>query len=452
MLRVRIFENTPFDTTMVAHQAFSLNIKAKKENIESDKEEASGLSAVIGPGEPQDVHQRGKNRWHETVKQFVAQIPSCLHGEFSNWAWNELIKLGDDRTRQEYIGNLTLTQLKDDRAAVFTHTGGFWADDLAKKPYNKCYAQWIENMRDAGFITYSKAWNALNSMWQKAKYEGIFPGPRSEAEAIARKQAWQQRAADGLLEEVPVTPVAPQPVAPYQRPQRPGSGVSGAGSAVMNNAGSGQARAREIVDAIMRDIPSCMGNQSNIRSMFETDMNRQIIALGGLSAAEYNRTKEQILTGAAKNNLNLLKEDGFNSCERQWLSNYQRSGLLSSGEINKALQEEERYYAVFTLEGDKGRDWVSPTSWDVVDRKPRTGLFDRFSKKFATKGYAFKRWVVAVGPVSRKKAEMYCDKARQGKIVITANYTPWVPVGSGTGYEMDEREYITKSIGVVGGW
>jgi len=430
----------------VARAENSIKIKAKKDSIASDIKESENLSAVIGPGESRDVHQRGKDRWHETVKQFIAQIPPCLQGEFSNWAWGELIKLGDDRARQEYIGNLNLAQVETDRAGVFAHTGGFWADDLAKKPYNKCSAQWIENMRDAGFITYSKAWNALNSMWKNAKYDGTFPGPRSEAEARARKQAWDKQISVGTLKEVPVNPAASQSAFTQrpQRPQRPGPSV--------NAASLGQSRAKEIVDAIMRDIPTCMGDRSTIRRRFETDMNRQINALGGLSAAEFQKTKAQLLTGAAKNNLNMLKEGGFDSCEREWLSNYQRSGLLSSGEINKAVQEEERYYVVFTLEGDKGRDWVTPTSWDVVARKPITGLFDRFPKKYATKGYAYKRWVVAVGPVSRKKAEMYCDKARQGKVVITANYTPWLPTGNGTGYEMNEGEYIAKSIGVVGGF
>jgi hypothetical protein len=305
-------------------------------------------------------------------------------------------------------------------------------------------------MRDAGFITYSKAWNALNSMWKNAKYDGIYPGSRSEAEARARKQAWQQQIADGLLQEVPVTSQPAVSQRP-QRPQRPGSDLPGKGSGV-NSAELGRARAKEIVAAIMHDIPPCMGNRSNIRRRFETDINSQINALGRQTAAEFKSTKVRVLTGAAKNNLNMLKEGGLNSCEREWLSNYQRSGLLSSGEINKAVQEEARYYVVFTLEGDKGRDWVTPTSWDVVDHKPRTGLFDRFPKKYATKGYAYKRWVVAVGPLSRKKAETYCEKARQGKVVITANYTPWVPVGSGSGYEMDDGEYITKSIGVAGGF
>jgi hypothetical protein len=447
---VRMLMTTPFDTSIAAHQAYRLKVKAKKVAAAPEKDKTADLSDVIAPGESHDVHQRGKDRWRETVKQFIAQIPPCLQGEFSNWAWKELIKLGDDRARQEYIGNLTLSQVKTDRAGVFAHTGGFWADDMAKKPFNQCSAKWIENMRDAGFITYSKAWNALNSMWKNAKYDGIYPGPRSEAEARARKQAWQQQIADGLLQEVPVTSQPAVSQRP-QRPQRPGSDLPGKGSGV-NSAELGRARAKEIVAAIMHDIPPCMGNRSNIRRRFETDINSQINALGRQTAAEFKSTKVRVLTGAAKNNLNMLKEGGLNSCEREWLSNYQRSGLLSSGEINKAVQEEARYYVVFTLEGDKGRDWVTPTSWDVVDHKPRTGLFDRFPKKYATKGYAYKRWVVAVGPLSRKKAETYCEKARQGKVVITANYTPWVPVGSGSGYEMDDGEYITKSIGVAGGF
>jgi hypothetical protein len=179
-------------------------------------------NAMFASNEPTDIHSRGFSRWQGTVNMFVAKIPGCLGMEFRNWARAELMKLGHDKERQKYIGGLSLAELEKDRQGVFAHTGGFWADEWAKHPWDKCRAQWIENMRDAGFITYPKAWQALNRMWNNSNFGGTYPGPRTRADAEAAEKRRKAAYANAeVVDLAPVAPSAPSSPSVQSAPARP---------------------------------------------------------------------------------------------------------------------------------------------------------------------------------------------------------------------------------------
>jgi hypothetical protein len=234
------------------------------------------------------------------------------------------------------------------------------------------------------------------------------------------------------------------------------SGRLGAGSSGSRinerHVGIGRNRARHVVAQIKQDlIPACARGAFTKLDQWARDLSREKLAdLGSMSSGELRSFTDDVMKQAAEMMVNSLESWQPNQCNVQWMNQLASKGYVTSAQKNAYVRKDEKYYTVFTMIADKGTDFARPVSWEIVDRKPRTGVFDRVPYKYAAGGYAFRKWVVAVGPVSRQKAQMYADKAAQGKISITGNYTPWIPTGGSAGYRnvMEHREYITQSIGV----
>lgn len=271
--------------------------------------------AKMAAGEPKDVYKRGLVRWQNTVFQFVSQIPGCFGAQFRTWAQNELLKLGHDRNRQKYIGELNLQEMRKDRQGVFAHTGGFWADEMAKHPYDKCRAKWVENMRNAGMISYPKAWHSLNAMWHNAGYSGDFPGPRTRQDAEKAKQ--RRKANYGNAKTVPLTKPAPGRTAAKPAPKAP---VQPRGEDRMQVIEKGRKFLLAVTGNIQREYSYPCGNQLNsIIRQIRNSPEEKLYQIGKLNHFEQDRFRETMYKGVAEKMLGVIMNSPYSSCNKRWI-------------------------------------------------------------------------------------------------------------------------------------
>ncbi|MDY6825394.1 MAG: hypothetical protein SWH68_16600 [Thermodesulfobacteriota bacterium] len=229
------------------------------------------------------------------------------------------------------------------------------------------------------------------------------------------------------------------------------SGGSGVAASDSRQVARGEAWVRNKMSQIKREmIPSCAHRyfaDLEDKTVRDTSQN-QLAKIGAMSPGELRSLGKEMTKQSVGMMLKTIESGRPDRCYTSWMNLLVRQGHITSARRDAFVRKEEKYYTVLTMIADEGSDFARPVSWKIVDHKPRTGLFERVPYKYATGGFAYRKWVVAVGPISRKDAQMYCSKAARGKIAVTGNYTPWIPTGGSRGYQMRQQEYITGHIGV----